>query len=314
MKPLYISPGGEFLFHSTSDESVDVWDLRDGAYVRALPGGLLGVERSGRRLLTGSSGGAVKAWEACTGAECALKALDAAELSLHQRFVAAPDRYKLLIELRDALGIEPKRVVRIEHDPRYYPALEACALAPDDRSLVVTLAGEVAGQGWASGLCVDLASGARRFKFKVNKFRSLPPFNFSREHNLLMISDDIYHLSVFDLSTGHIAGETWVSGFTNVAAAMVSDPRLVAVSVWGPVASTAVSPFEVQILNLGRISAGGMRRAAVEAVLPEPQAVHGLFCAPDGIHLASLLESGVIHWWNLAAGQVEATFAAPWIV
>jgi hypothetical protein len=66
----------------------------------------------------------------------------------------------------------------------------------------------------------------------------------------------------------------------------------------------------VQILNLERIMGGRIRRAVVEAVLMEPQAVVDLLCAPDGVHLASLLSDGTIHWWNLATMKLEKSFEA----
>ena len=211
-----------------------MWDLRNGIFLSTCPGSLVGAASTGETLITMTPAG-VKAWEARTGWEREPHTLDPSTYCYHQRFVANANRFKLVVELRDALEIEPPRLVRIEHDPRYYPSLETWALTPDDLSLVATLTGEVAGQDWASGLCVDLSSGARRFKFKVNKFQSGPPLNFSREHGLLLISDDIYHLSLFDLETGRAVREVWVSGFTNVAAAMLDNPWLVAVNVWEPV-------------------------------------------------------------------------------
>jgi hypothetical protein len=310
LKPLHISPTGEILYHSTQEHSVEVWDLRNGIYLCTCPGSLVGAASDGATLITQTSEG-VKAWEARTGLEHEPHSLDPSSYTFHQRFIANANRYKLVVELRDALEIEPPRQVRIEHDPRYYPNLDTWALAPDDCSLIATLSGEVAGQAWASGLCVDLSSGARRFKFKVNKFQRVLPLNFSREHNLLLISDDIYHLALFDLADARAVREVWVSGFTNTAAALVTNPWLVAVSVWEPVASSAVSPFSVQILNLERLPGGRLQRAAVEAVFAEPQAVDDVFFAPDGLHMASLLSNGVIHWWNLATGHVDAIFEAP---
>ena len=310
MKPLHISLTGEILTHSTRENAVEVWDLRNRIYLCTCPGSLVGAATDGASLITRTAEG-VRAWDARTGLEHEAHSLDPASYPIHQRFITNASRYKLIVELRDALEIEPPRLVRIEHDPRYYPNLDSWALAPDDRSLIATLSGEVAGQAWASGLCVDLSSGARRFKFKVNKFQKVLPLNFSREHNLLLVSDDIYHLALFDLESARAVREVWVSGFTNASAALVNNPWLVAVSVWEPVTSSAVSPFSVQILNLERLSGGRLQRAAVEAVFAEPQAVDDLFFAPDGLHMASLLSNGAIHWWNLSTGHVDAVFEAP---
>jgi WD40 repeat protein len=310
MKPLFIPRSGEYLFHSTRENTVDVWHLERGKLLSTCPGILAGVSKSGDFVITTTPAGP-KAWEALTGVERDPHSLDPADFSFHQCFLPTVNRFKLVVELNDVLGIQPSQIVHIEHDPRYFPSLDTWAVAPDDHSLIATLSGEAAGQEWASGLCVDLSTGERRFKFKVNKFQSIPPINFSSEHNLLMISDDIYHLAVFDLATGHLLRAVWVNGFGNVASASIASPDLVAVNVWEPVTASLVSPFSVQILNLARLSSGGrMQRAAVEAVLPEPEAVVDLVFAPDNLHLASLLNGGSIRWWNLSTGKVDRIFKA----
>ncbi len=307
MKPLFIPPAGDYLFHSTRENTVDVWNLQTGRWLVTSPGSLIGASADGGVHLTATPAGP-KAWQSETGLEVDPKSLDPTHFEFHQRHIALVNRFKLSLELQDVLGLDGSRTLMIDHDMRYYPNLDAWELAPDNAALVVTLSGEVAGEDWASGVCIDIPSGARRFKFKVNKFQTAPPINFSREHNLLLISDDIYHLALLDLATGRAEREVWVSGFTNVASATAGNPWLVAVNVWEPSASSIVSPFSVQILNLERLSGGRMRRAAVEAVLAEPQAVVDLLCAPDGLHLASLLSDGTIHWWSLASLKLEQAF------
>ncbi len=309
MKPLLIPPNGDYLFHSTRENTVDVWSLKDGGCLTTCPGGLVGTSKDGTVVLTSTPAG-VKAWQADTSRELDPTTLDPSQFEFHQSCLALANRFKLSLELHDVLASGGPRVVHVDHDARYNPNLDTWELAPNNNALVVTLSGEVAGEDWASGQCIDLVSGVRRFKFKVNKFQTVPPINFSREHNLLLISDDIYHLALFDLELGRTERDVWVSGFTNVAAATAANPWLVAVNVWEPSTSSAVSPFSVQILNLERIMGGRMRRAVVEAVLPEPQAVVDLLCAPDGLHLASLLSDGTIHWWNLATLRLEKAFEA----
>ncbi|MBI4926169.1 MAG: hypothetical protein HY835_00280 [Anaerolineae bacterium] len=307
MKMLTVSPSGNTLFHSTRENTVDVWEIGTGRLLCTCPGIFCGTSDDGAILITNTPAG-LKLWETQSGLERESAAVSTELFQFHQRTIPFANRFKLSLELRDSLGLNDPQVVNVEHDLRYYPALDAWALAPDNRSLVVTLSGEIAGQDWASGQCIDLASGTRRFKFKVNKYQSVPPINFSVEHNQLLISDDIYHLAIFDLTSGRSTREVWVNGFTNVAATTVFDPWLVAVAVWEPTQSAAVTPFSVQILNVEHLIGGRMQRAGVEAVLPEDQAVLDLVCAPDGVHLASLLSNGVIHWWNLERGKIEAAF------
>ena len=307
MKPLYIPPTGDYLYHSTRENTVDVWSLSAGNCLATCPGSLVGTSMDGRVLLTSTPAGA-KAWQADSGQELDLASLDPLQFEFHQRVSAVPNRFKLCLELHDMLGLLEPRMVLIDHDQRYYPNIDTWELTPDNKSLVATLSGEVAGEDWASGICIDLESGQRRYKFKVNKFQTAPPINFSPVHSLLLVSDDIYHLAVLDMETGRSEREVWVSGFTNVATAFAVNPWLVAVNVWEPTISSAVSPFSVQILNLERVMGGRIRRAVVEAVLAEPQAVVDLLCAPDGIHLASLLANGAIHWWDLATLKVAQIF------
>jgi WD40 repeat protein len=306
MKPLSIASDGKTLFHSTRENTVDVWDLETGIHLASCPGALVGAAQDGRYLITTASD-RPRAWSSMDGAECEIASLPASQFAFHQRTLMTASRFKLNLELRDVFDPTVHRVVHVDHDPRYYPELDSWALAPDDRSLALTLAGEVAGQNWSSGMCVDLQDGSRRFKFKVNHHERPTPINFSREHHTLLVSDEIYHLAMLDLETGRPIREVWVSGFVNVAVASSLDPYLVLVNIWEPASAPAVSPFSIQALNLSRLSGAHIQRATVEAVFYEPQAIHDLLCAPDGFHIASLLANGVIHWWNLSTGEVEHT-------
>ncbi len=307
MKKLHFSSDGKFLFHSSPENTVDVWRVADGTRLCTCPGSLIGTSQDGLVLLTNTPAGA-KAWETLTGLECEPATLSAERFEFHQRFYTMANRYKLVLELNDALSLEEVQQVRIEYDPRYTPGMDTWALAPDNASVVVTLSGEVAGEDWSMGMCIDLKQDARRFKFKVNKYQSILPLNFSREQNLLLVSDDIYHLAALDLETGRARREVWLSGFANVAVAIPGNPWLVATNVWEMSDQGRNSPFSIQVLNLERLSGERMQRARVEAVFAEPEALVDLECDPDGYHLASLLAGGTIHWWNMATGRIERTF------
>lgn len=304
MKSLSIAPDGKTLFHSTRENTVDVWDLETGSRLAACPGLLVGTSQDSQYLVTSGPAGA-HGWSARDGAERGLAELPASQFEYSQRTMMDARPFELSVELHDVFCPESSQLVHIEHDPRYFPVLDSWTLAPDNHSLVITLAGEVAGQNWSSGICVDLHSGLRRFRFKVNRHQNPTSINFSREHNTLLVSDEIYHLAILDLETGRSISEAWVSGFINVAAASSLDPHLVLVNIWEPTVAPTVSPFSIQALNLARLSGVRIQRAAVEAVLYEPQAIDDLLCAPDGYHVASLLAGGAIHWWNLATGELE---------
>jgi WD40 repeat protein len=309
MKPLNIPPDGNLLHHDTRENTVDTWNLENGEILSTCPGSLIGVSHNGSHLLTSTPAG-VEAWNAQNGSKCDLFSMNPADFELCQRFSPSANRFKLTIELRDVFDLEPSRLIHVDHDPRYYPSLDTWSLAPDNQSVAVALSGEVAGQDWAVGYCMDLNSGQRRFKFKVNRFQSIPSINFSREHNYLLVSSDIYHLGIFDLATGHPIHEVWVGGFANVASASTLNPSLVVVNVWEPTSALGSSPFSIQVLNLSRLSGSHMQRARIEAIFAEPEAIVDLLWSPDGYHVASLLASGVIHWWNLSTGVLEKVLAA----
>ncbi len=304
MKPLQLSAGSELLFHASPGRQVDVWRLSDGEYLCSCPGNLVGISRDNQFLLTSTPAGP-KAWSIPAGLETEPAVLSPDQFEFHQRFYMIANRYQLELELRDALGREQPQTVTIEHDPRYQPGLDVWELAPDNSALVATMSGEVAGADWSSGLCIDLEMGLRRFKFKVNKYQSLLPLNFSREHRYLLVSADMYHLAVIDLASGTLLKEVWLNGFANVASALPASTQLMAVNVWETAAGMRNSPFSIQILNLEQMSGARMLRPKVEAVFSEPEAVVDLVCAPDGMHVASLLASGTIHWWNMISGRVE---------
>ena len=85
MKPLTISLTGEILYHSTRENSVDVWDLRNGIYLCTCPGGLTGAAADGTSLITLTPEG-IKAWEARTGLEHEPHSLDQATLHIPPAF------------------------------------------------------------------------------------------------------------------------------------------------------------------------------------------------------------------------------------
>lgn len=307
MKPLHMSSTGEYLYHATRGDEVDAWQIGSGARIATFPGAWIGMSNDGRSVLTLTPAGP-KAWDTATQTEIDPLRLTPDRFPFHQSTYATSNRYPLELELRDALGREPARMLHIEHDPRYMPGVDNWAFSPDDTSVVMTMSGTVAGQGWALGLCIDLQQAARRFKFKVNRFHSSLPINFSPDQPFLLVSDEMYHLAVVEMESGKVLRRVWLNGFANVASALPGNPWLLAVNAWEIGSGVHAAPFTIQMINLEHMSGERGQRPRVEAVFIEPEAVIDVLCAPDGLHMASLLASGTIHWRNLVSGKVEQIF------
>ncbi|BAJ62060.1 hypothetical protein [Anaerolinea thermophila] len=306
MKPLHISPSGKWLFHATPQGNVMVWDLSGGTLHAVCDGLWIGHSLDEEHLLTQTPEG-VKAWNLPRGEEEPLALLKAELFALHQRVVVRKQPYTLQLDLLDVLTGEMVLNLRFEQDPRYHPRLEACALAPDDRSLLITLAGEFGGQAWAHGYVLGVPGGARRVKFKVNRHQPPAFFAFTAQPFQVLLQDEMYHLTVLNLEQDRFEQDVWVSGFSGAAAFFPLLPAVLAVSVWEPIVDPAISPFSVQFLDLRRTSGERMRRAAVIAVFQESQPVHDMIFTPDGQTLAVLVSTGAIHLWNLAQGRIERT-------
>ncbi len=306
MKPLHISASGKWLFHAAPLGKVMVWDMTGGNLLAVCDGHWMGLSLDEQTLLTQTPEG-VKAWALPTGEEKALSTVNPQTFPLHQRVLVRKQPYTLQLDLQDALTGETVWNFRFEQDPRYHARLEACALAPDDRSLLITLAGEFSGQAWAHGYVLDIASGTKRLKFKVNRHQLPAYFSFSPPPLQVLVSDEMYHLTLIQLESAHLEQDVWVSGFSGAAAFFPLLPAVLAVSVWEPVVDPAISPFSVQFLDLRRTSGERMRRAAVIAEFRESQPVHDMLFTPDGQTLAVLVSTGAIHLWNLAQGRIERT-------
>ncbi|WP_298010663.1 MULTISPECIES: hypothetical protein [Anaerolinea] len=306
MKPLQISPSGKWLFHATPQGKVMVWDISSGNLHAVCDGHWIGLSQNEDTLLTQTPEG-VKAWALQTGQEMALTALNPDTFPLHQRVLVHKQPYTLQLDLQDAFTGETVWNFRFAQDPRYHARLEACTLAPDDRSLLITLAGEFTGQAWAHGYVLDISSGGRRLKFKVNRHQPPSFFSFSPPPLQVLVPDEMYHLTLINLESAHIEQDVWVSGFSGVAAFFPLLPAVLAVSVWEPVVDPAISPFSVQFLDLRRTSGDRMRRAAVIAEFRESHPVYDMVFTPDGQTLAVLVSTGAIHLWNLAQGRIERT-------
>lgn len=269
----------------------------------------VGLDREGKVLLLAGDEGA-KGVRLETGEDMPLERLDAEMFEIWQRCVITGQRFRLRLDVQDVFGVVPIRVVRIEQDPRYFPSVDSWALGPDNSSLVVTLSGEVSGEEWAAGLCMDLESGQRRFKFNVSRFQRVPPICLSPEHKLLLIGDNASHLSLYELETGNCIKEIYVGGFGMVTALSPANPWLVAVNAWEPVTGTGHSPFSVQLLDLMHVEGERMQRARVQAVTREAQTVEELEFAPDGRTLAILLVDGTVHLWDLVEDNIRVLEAA----
>ncbi len=310
MKRLTITPDGNTLLASSRQNSLAVWDLSSMGKRFDLQGEPVGLDQEGKWLLLRNNDG-VMGVRLDSGEQVGLQDLAPNQFDIWQRCLVTGQRFRLRLDVQDVFGVLPVQILRIEQDPRYFPSMDSWALAPDNTSLVVTLSGEVAGEEWASGVCLDVESGQRRFKFNVSRFQRVPPICFSAAHKLLMIGDNACHLSLFDLVTGNCVREIYVGGFGMVTAISPVNAWLAAVNAWEPVAGTGRSPFSVQLLDLMHVEGERMQRARVQAVSQQPQTVEELEFAPDGRTLASLLVDGSVHVWDLVADSVKELAVSP---
>lgn len=304
MKRLVISQAGGILLTQSRQNKITAWDLAAAGRRFTLDGVAIGIDRNGSMLLYQAEDG-IKCCALPSGDDLPLSELDAGLFELHQRCVVKGQRFLLRIDIDDVFNLLPTRKITIPQDPRYFPSLDSWALSPDNTSVVATLSGEVSGADWASGLCIDLETGDRRFKFNVNRFQRTPPICFSPEHKLLMIGDNSCHLSIFNLQTGQTVREIYVGGFGMVSAVCPANPALVAVNAWEPVVGAGYSPFSVHLLDMDHLLGERMPRAKVAAVIHAPQNIEELDFAPDGHSLAALLVDGTVLWWDLVADQVK---------
>jgi WD40 repeat protein len=304
MKRLVIPRGGDILLASSRQNQISVWDIATASRRFTLDGQPVGIDRNGGVLLYQLEDG-TKGCDLSGGAEIPISQLDADLFEPSQRCVVRGQRFRMRLEIDDVFHQLPLRVVMITQDSRYFPSLDSWALSPDNTSLVATLSGEVSGEEWASGVCMDLETGQRRFKFSVNRFQRIPPICFSPEHKLLMIGDNSCHLSIFNLETGQPVREIYIGGFGMVSAISPANPALAAVNAWEPVLGAGNSPFSVHLLDLQHLQGERMLRARMVAVIHAPQSVEELEFAPDGRSLAVLLVDGTILIWDLVADQVK---------
>ncbi len=310
MKRLVFTPDGNTLLATNRQNNVAVWDLTTASKRTEVLGEPIGLDREGKVLLRRSEEG-VMGVRLDSGEEMPLQTLDPDMFELSQRCLVTGQRFRLRLDVQDVFGTLPVRILRIEQDPRYFPSMDSWALAPDNTSLVVTLSGEVSGEDWAAGACMDLESGQRRFKFNVSRFQRVPPICFSAVHKQLLIGDNACHLSIFDLATGDCVREIYIGGFGMVTCISPVNDGLAAVNAWEPVAGMGQSPFSVQLLDLMHVEGERMQRARVQAVLSEPQSVEELEFAPDGRALASLLVDGTVHVWDLVTDSVRELAVNP---
>lgn len=304
MKRLVISPSGDILLTSSRRNQIAVWDLSTASRLFTLDGEPVGIDRNGVVLLYHFQD-VVKSCNLSSGIEIPIPQLDADSFEPFQRCLVRGQRFRLHIESTDVFHQLPPRTVTITQDPRYFPSLDSWALAPDNTSVVATLSGEVSGEDWASGVCMDLETGQRRFKFNVNRFQRTPPICFSPEHKLFMVGDNSCHLSIFNLETGQAVREIYVGGFGMISTISPANPALAAVNAWEPVLGARHSPFSVHLLDLQHLEGERMRRARVVAVIHVPETVEELEFSPDGCSLAVLMVDGTILIWDLVADQVK---------
>lgn len=332
---------GTTLLHSTQVQSISspnknwksnivvAWDLKTAQPRYTCPGSLIGVSRNRSTFLThrnieffNTEEEKFSAWEAVTGTEIPLEAIKPDDYELHQRIlISAKDQSKLMLHVNDVLNnLSPTSFLIPDYSPAPGAFLDTWAMTPNNRYIIVTLSGDVAGHDWAQGVSIsiaqrktDLIQGKETHRFQVNRFQGDPPLNFSEEHNLMAISGGNASFTVYDLNRWQQVREIWVEGFRYIVSFHPKDKWFIAASSEQHTTEQGQNKtfFHIYLLDIKNPIRDGVitQRGKVKRIIKETGPIEKILFHPNGKYLISLLTNNTVHLWDIAKGELAATLS-----
>jgi WD40 repeat protein len=333
---------GTTLLHSTQIQSISsknknwknnvvvAWNLKTTQPRYICPGLLIGVSRNRSTFLThhnieffNAEEEKLSAWEAATGIEIPLEAIKPDDYELHQRIlISARDQSKLTLHVNDVLNrLSPTSFLVPDYSPAASGAfLDTWAMTPNNRYIIVTLSGDVAGHDWAKGVSISIAQskteliqGKETHSFQVNRFQGDPSLNFSEEHNLMAISGGNESFTVYDLNRWQKVREVWIEGFRYIVGFHPKNKWFIAATSQQYMREQAQNKtlFHIYLLDIKNPIRDGaiIQRGKVKRIIKETRPIEKLLFHPNGKYLVSLLTNNTVHLWDIAKGELAATLS-----